>query len=172
MKMVYIIGLFLLVTGCEVKEKADDNISSLAKDTSVFTVIKYDSSLSYILEGGHPTELNEEDYKIIDSLIRECIKDYNVEQELEHNALQKAHPEYNLSKKHFIIELERYKRQYVAVEDNSCDKIVWVNCFCDVTDTLWKHSVIEVLDGGNCFFNIKLNITKQKCFDLHVNGDS
>ena len=68
---------------------------------------------------------------------------------------------------------EEYYRQYVGVTDSTGDKIIWINCFCDKeADTFkdWKERIIRVSDGGNCFINVKTNISKNKYTEFNVNG--
>ncbi len=68
---------------------------------------------------------------------------------------------------------EDYNRQFVGGEMESGDKIIWVNCFCSTESKNmknWKTEIIMVADGGNCFFNVKINIKKKEYYDLIVNG--
>ncbi len=66
-----------------------------------------------------------------------------------------------------------YFKQFVGFVDANGDKIIWVNCFCKGEESSfknWKNRVVFVSDGGNCFFNVKINITKNTYYDLMVNG--
>jgi len=74
--------------------------------------------------------------------------------------------------KDFVIDLKKYKRQYIAVINSKGEKEVWVNCFCDTWKKNWRKELIFVLDGGNCYFNLKINLTKGEYYDLMVNGDA
>ena len=68
-----------------------------------------------------------------------------------------------------------YDKQFVGATDASGDKIIWVNCFCKKEESVfknWKNSIIHVADGGNCFFHVKINITKNTFLDLMVNGNA
>ncbi len=68
-----------------------------------------------------------------------------------------------------------YFKQFVGITDSNGDKIIWVNCFCKAEENSfndWKNKIVFVNDGGNCFFNVKINITKNTYFDLMVNGQA
>jgi len=69
--------------------------------------------------------------------------------------------------------LEEYNKQYVGAVEENGEKTIWINCFCkkyekDFPD--WKKQIIGVADGGNCFFNLKINITRNVFGLLQVNG--
>ena len=34
----------------------------------------------------------------------------------------------------------------------------------------WKKKTVFVYDGGGCFFNLLINLSKQECEDFWVNG--
>jgi hypothetical protein len=63
-----------------------------------------------------------------------------------------------------------YKRQYVSIINSIGEKEVWINCFCDSFYKDWKKQILHVDDGGNCFFNLKVNLSTKKCYDIFVNG--
>ena len=57
------------------------------------------------------------------------------------------------------------------IQKNNGQKEVWVNCFCQLSgDNKWKTEVVHVADGGNCYFNFKINLTTKTCYDFAVNG--
>lgn len=69
--------------------------------------------------------------------------------------------------------LEDYNIQFAGATDESGDKIIWINCFCkpEKENDEWKHRAILAKGGGYCFFNLKVNITKNTSGDLNVNGN-
>lgn len=148
------------------------NRAGIQHDSSVFTIIPCDSNLEYVFDNAQPTLLEKEDLSLIDSLLITSIEQYNTEQDDEYQRLKTKSLSVGIDRQNFVIDIERYKRQYVACVDSNGDKIVWVNCVCDVTDTFWKHIIVDVSDGGNCYFNVKLNLAKRTWFDLYVNGES
>jgi hypothetical protein len=70
---------------------------------------------------------------------------------------------------------EDYLMQFVGAINENGEKIIWVNCLCkkeiDVFKD-WKTNIRIVSDGGNCFFNVKINVNKNTYYDLMVNGNA
>ena len=78
---------------------------------------------------------------------------------------------HNMSVKHILSQLKKYKRQYVGLIDENGDKSVWINYFHDSGDfPQWDQQLVEVNDGGDNFFNIKVNLNKKNSYDLSING--
>jgi hypothetical protein len=68
--------------------------------------------------------------------------------------------------------LDQYYRQFVGATDSNGNKIIWINCFRSPdVDYDWKHYLILEKGGGNSFFNLKANITKNTYTDFFVNGN-
>jgi len=108
----------------------------------------------------------------IETILIKFINDYNPKQLKQFEKINKAHPEFKLDKKHFIIDLDGYKRQYISVINRNGEKEVWINFMCDTGDGDWRKELIVVDDGGNCYFKLKINITKGNHYDFFVNGDA
>ncbi len=67
-----------------------------------------------------------------------------------------------------------YCQQFVGATDANGDRIIWVNCFCKDQESQfknWKNNIVTVKDGGNCFFNITINISENSYTSLDVNGN-
>lgn len=67
---------------------------------------------------------------------------------------------------------KKYIRQYVGFINNRNEKIVWINF-------IWKYKfsnekiskdIIEVMDGGSYYWNIKVNLNAKTLNDLDING--
>ena len=80
--------------------------------------------------------------------------------------------EYNLEAKGgLVIDDREYRVQLIAVLNEKGEKEVWVNCFCPGSIFKgWRKAIVEVDDGGSCFFNLKINLTTKEYYDLAVNG--
>lgn len=68
--------------------------------------------------------------------------------------------------------LDDYNRQFVGAEMEGGDKVIWINCFCAVESEIlkkWKTEMIMVADGGNCFFNLRVNLNRKSYYDLMIN---
>ena len=67
-----------------------------------------------------------------------------------------------------------YYRQYVGFIDAKGNKIIFINAVCKAygqKDDLKKRWVF-VLDGGSCYYQIKVDLTNKKCLDFSVNGEA
>lgn len=129
-------------------------------DTSRIAVLPLEEvSHFHIFNNTISTELTLNEYEIIEDLLRECIANYNKNSEPDGSGYD------------CTIDLSNFKRQYVAVVNSDGDREVWVNCFCRGHDVVnWKKYIVFARDGGNCFFNLKINLTKKQYYDLMVNG--
>ena len=70
-----------------------------------------------------------------------------------------------------LISTAHYKRQYMVVLNKKGEKEVWVNCFCWNYGADWRNTIVSVDDGGNCFFNLKINLTKKEYYNFDINGN-
>lgn len=177
--MRIILALFILLTifscgqtGNRIKvnrETSETKSDSIYVDMTSIAIIPFDTT--YLLfEKAQPTDLNTQELQLIEKLIFDCISQYNPGQRKQFEEISNKYPNENFKLSDFIIELNRYKRQYVPVINDKGEKEVWVNCFCDTWDSDWKKEIIEVLDGGNCYFQMKINLTEKKYYDFMVNG--
>jgi len=141
-------------------------------DSSVVAILPFDTTQYGVFKDGKPTDLTNEDLQKIETILNKCVNDYNPDQEEQFKEINDKHPEYKLDKKNFTIDLTRYKRQYIAILNSKGEKEVWVNCFCGAGSQDWKKNLIFVEDGGNCYFNLKVNLTTGQYCELMVNGDA
>ena len=81
----------------------------------------------------------------------------------------KKRPKSRLAFTNQIKDVSKYYKQFIAVINKQGEKEVWINCFCS-KDPKWKNEVVLVLDGGNCYFQLKINLTKKLVYDFMVNG--
>jgi hypothetical protein len=120
-------------------------------DSSNSVVLKYDSSscnlMPKICKDAKPTNLSIDEINEIDKLTYDCI---------------------TKCKEH-LLDLNKYKRQYVPVINDKGEKIVWVNYFCD-DNSYWMKEPVVVCDGGEYFFQLTVNLTTKKYYDFSVNG--
>lgn len=115
--------------------------------------------------------LSEEDFVLAESLLTTFFDDYNAVKSKEFQKEQARHPEWKPEKSSYVINWKNYRKQYFPVVNDKGEKELWINCFCGMDDDdRWKKYLIRVHDGGNCFFNIKINLTLKKVYDLRVNG--
>ena len=67
--------------------------------------------------------------------------------------------------------LDEYNRQYIGLVLDG-EQIIYANYFCTDLETDWKKDFVIVMDGGECFFQVKYNVKSAEFFDLQVNGDA
>ncbi|MFM2038730.1 MAG: hypothetical protein RL432_1669 [Bacteroidota bacterium] len=171
---------FILIVGCNQSnseinpnsKKTENKIDSNKTDSSNIAILNNDSISYKIFKEGSTTELSQKNLIEIDSILSECIYVHNKKQEIIYNEKKSKNPDFPIKKKNFIIELKNYQRQFVAVKNVRGEKEVWVNCFCSTFDDGWKYDIYMVSDGGNCFFELKINIDTKKYYDFMVNGDA
>lgn len=120
-------------------------------DTSIIAVIPFNSSMYWIFHDSKPTDLNMDDLTNIEIILLKCINEYNPDHEKEYKKTNIENPEYEIDKINFIIDLMRYKRQYIAVINSMGEKEVWVKCFCNFGTFDWKKRVVSFKDCENCF---------------------
>lgn len=70
--------------------------------------------------------------------------------------------------------MDSYFRQYIATYNSKHEKEVWINFLCIDEKSLkkmaWKEKWIIVKDGGNSYFNLKINLSTGKIYNLMING--
>jgi hypothetical protein len=149
-----------------------DNSKEIFVDHSIIAILPADTANNWIFKQGEPTTLSDIEMQEIEKMLNDCMSNYNLEQEKQFEELSKTNPDFGLDKQDFIINLKKYKRQYIASINENGEKVVWVNCFCDNFDIKWKNDIVFVLDGGNCYFNLKINLTTKEYFEFMVNGEA
>lgn len=63
--------------------------------------------------------------------------------------------------------------QYIGNLNDKGEQIIWINsiCGCRNRKKIKKETII-VFDGGNCYWNVRVNIDTKKIFHFSVNGIS
>lgn len=65
---------------------------------------------------------------------------------------------------------DRYLRQYVAVIQGG-EPLIYINALCNVhSNPDWRHRLILVSDGGNCYWQAWYDPATATYFDLTING--
>ena len=138
---------------------------------SDYAVLPFNKDWYWIFKNVKSSELSQIELIEIEEILKIAIKENNEEQK---NSLKKHNEEYPKNKwkeTGFEIKLKGKKRQYVPVINEKGEKEIWVNFFCsDWGSDSWKSEIMEVSDGGNCYFNLKVNLTKKTYSELGING--
>ncbi|WP_422084142.1 hypothetical protein [Ulvibacterium sp.] len=150
--------------------------SCIEKEEKDFVVLEFNQDWYWIYKNAEPSNLKKVELDLIEQILIKAVEEYNLgnldEIEKRKKWFKKEFPE-----KHFdeswpklTIYLKDYKRQYFPVITENGEKEVWVNLFCTTEYTNWREEIVIYYDGGNCFFNLKINLDNQSYLDFHVNG--
>lgn len=172
MKYLLFICIIFYIISCTQTPPKEEIVEKALVDTSMIAIMPYDSTESWGFENEKPAKLTSSDISKIEKLLNSCINEYNVPQQKLYNEVKARYTKEQIRKENFIIDLKRYKRQYEVIINAKGEKEVWVNCFCSSHDENWKKEPQITLDGGNCYFNLKINLSKYTYYDLMVNGDA
>lgn len=119
-----------------------------------YTFFSYKKTPSFSpinLEGLSQVELTENDILKIDSLLLKCMNN----------------TEYFKDKKNF----NNYFKLCIPAKNYKNDILVFVDCKCNSkTNENYKYFISKTMDGGPCYFNILLNITRDDCVEISINS--
>ena len=142
---LFVLTLIAFLIACSTeREKKRRSPNEIEYDTSTTAIIEWDSKLNYPFNtiDYERATLTQNDIVKIDTALVTAVATWNRD----------------LSKE-FQIDLSgrNYKRQLVADKNDKGQKEVWVNYFCSHANVPWKKQLLNVEDGGSCFFEFKLN---------------
>ena len=118
-----------------------------------------------ILKNSVRMDLSSTEIKQIHKMISECLYEYN-------DSIIKS----NINSEADIptIDISYYKQQYFPIlntYDNG-EKQIYVNCLCfSLLPKNWKTQFYSMSDGGSCFFNLVINLTKKSYSNFKVNSN-
>ena len=162
--MKYILCLVFIVAGflSYGQSASSDHYVILPFDTAVYTSLPQDCTQA---------TLNIDDFANIERVLSFCVNKYNRSQTTVYREIVKKLPDQDLKINDYVIDLKRYYRQYIVVYNKRGEKEVWVNCFCNIQSLRnWREKAVIVMGGGNCFFNVRINLTRKSFSDFMVNG--
>jgi hypothetical protein len=67
--------------------------------------------------------------------------------------------------------LKKYKLQLIAAINPAGDKVVFINGFCSVPSK-WQREFVFVKDGGDCYFQAKVNLRTRRLLSFSFNGEA
>ncbi|NLR95065.1 hypothetical protein HGP29_27950 [Flammeovirga sp. SR4] len=87
--------------------------------------------------------------------------------------------------KAYIRNLDKYYRQYIPYFNEKGERFIEINAFCEISEFPhetengitewikmdWKNEYVQVDDGGNCYWQIIINVDKKEIKDFFVNGE-
>ncbi|MDR0230836.1 MAG: hypothetical protein LBI82_01810 [Dysgonamonadaceae bacterium] len=174
--------LYVCTLSCGHKKSINNEEEGhLSIDTTKIVILPYDSTDTWLFKNCYQAELTDSDFKLSDSILTVCINKYNIEQEKRFTEICNKYPNIDFDKYHFVIDLARYRRQYICVTNEKGEKDVFINFLCEESfsnpwdeenPNRWKTGRIVVNDGGNCFFQLKINLITKKYYDFNVHGEA
>ena len=125
-------------------------------DMSSIVVLPYDTNDYWLFEGRClNADLSVSDVNTIDRLVRECIDEYM-------QGRSRRSPD--------AVSRRGYNLQLVAVINPHGEKEVWVNGLCKRAKHNWRSDIVLVMDGGNCYYKLRINLTKGTFYGFGING--
>jgi hypothetical protein len=135
-----------------IKSKIIQNVFTDTSKFKDYTFFIYNSQFySFFSDNERPCDLDLNEISKIDSLVNLCITR-------------------NFEK--LSLKPDDYFKQCIAVLNSDNEKVIWVNCLCKKNSihVNFKYKVAETYDGGDCYFSLKINLTKLKYYELSING--
>jgi hypothetical protein len=109
-----------------------------------------------VFKNASQTTLSEDEIAEIKQLIKTAVADHNTKDKAPNRKIEN---------------LEKYKFQFVPALNGQGEKEVYVNGFCMELSN-WQTQIVFVDDGGSCFFQFYINLTKKTFDRFAVNGDA
>ncbi|WP_040252081.1 hypothetical protein [Psychroserpens mesophilus] len=167
----------ILILSCDQNKKTQkteiNEKSELNSQEFDYVILDYQPKWYWIFKDAQQSELTQSELNEIEEILKVMIKENNDIQKkrlAEHN---KTYPEHPWTETRYELKLEGYKRQYVPIINKNGQKIVWINFLCDDFGTDdWKNQLFEVEDGGNCYYNVKINLNRKEYYELGINGSA
>jgi len=78
----------------------------------------------------------------------------------------------HINKRKLLKNLQSYSRQYIGIIESG-KKIIRIEGVCvDPKEFFpdWKHHIIRVDDGGNCFWGINVDLNLEECYGFSINS--
>ncbi|WP_133256860.1 hypothetical protein [Hymenobacter edaphi] len=168
-------GLLVLAAACQPEETTTVTKNTPLKaplpwenvTASATAVLSYDSIGYKVFPDARAAPLNAQELGQVERLLAACINTDNQQRRrLSQSRFARESIDQGL-----LIDLRNYNRQLIPVLNKQGEKEVWVRCFCKVPP-YWRTRFVIVMDGGNCYFSVKLNLTRNRWYELMINGEA
>ncbi len=146
--------------------------NELQIDNSKIAIIAFKPEYNWLFKNAITTDLTNKDISKIEKTLESLVLKYNNEQKKVFAIYLAKKTGGDLTLERLTINLLNYKRQYIAIKNEKGEKEVWINMFCRNSFGDWKKVIIDVSDGGNCYFNFKINLNTNKYYGLMFNGEA
>ncbi len=153
-------------------------VDTVKHDTAKYAVFNIDKIrgdfFQLFKKADNATVLSREDFIRIEQLTKEAVAKFNKGQEQKNEVYVKKkkrkYPNYRIIPPNILIQNpSQYYKQLVPVINEKQEKLVWVRCVCQRDKNEWKEDISLVEDGGSCYFNLKINLTRNSYSDFALN---
>lgn len=138
-------------------------------DTNLYTdtiaILDYNESEFPFLKNCTQANVSGDEIFVAEILLQKFISEYNKEQTRQYNSFT---PEQQNGHILLLLDIKSFRRQYVPIINQSGEKEIWVNCFCNSLDKDWKKEVIKPSGERMCNFKIMLNLTLNKYYNFRL----
>ncbi len=146
-------------------------------DSSKYVILKFEPNRQ-----GYPfnetfkeATLSRNEITKIDSIVSKKIITYNLEVEERIKNINAKKKKGQFVKARLFWDLiakpSEYYRQIICSINTQDEKVVWVNYFCSIGDEpKWRKNILRVLDGGSCYFNLKINLKTNTIYEFMSQG--
>lgn len=149
----------IVMMSCTGSKKTEVICGESASDTIPWVVFTGYAGIDVYLPGAKEASLTTKEISVALSLLKKTVESHN------NSEMVKAVGADHLT----FIDIKNYKVQFLPGTINN-EKWVYANCFCDSFGSDWKKDLISVDDGGKCYFQVRLNLTKGEYADFMING--
>lgn len=126
----------------EIYSEKQDSYSTFTFNSKFYDCFKEDFK---------PYDLSEKEINELEMLLIKCI---------EENKSKMTRP------------ITEYQKQLIAAKNLKGEIEVWVNCNCKEENEEFQYSILDYNDGGDCHFNLKINLSKNTYSELYINGEA
>lgn len=172
----FIFLFLILISSCKEKTKTKQN-DILTKSEAKFELDKTDYSIltiepksDWIFKKGSLSDLSQSELIEAEKILIQAVKQNNELQKQNLKIHNEKYPENKWTETGYELELNKLKRQYWPIINKKGEKVVWINFFCSDNEPIPTDNIVIVMDGGNCYFNIKINLTNKTYSELRING--
>ncbi|WP_299765279.1 hypothetical protein [uncultured Dokdonia sp.] len=138
--------------------------NSCSKTDTTITVLNDPANFKYIYhfnneklsEDTKSWKITKENFTLIDSLLKSKLLKNGPPHDVHFRTLSEKY-------------LENYFRQYIPYIDKNGDRIVYINAACYKSEH-WKTNLIIARDGGDCYWQLKINLDKKIMYEFHTNS--
>lgn len=176
-KVFLILIFFLALTSC-FKNNSDSSESSVPQlDTSRIAIIRLDTTSEYIRGqvNGKQTSLKLSELQEIEPIFQDAVKEYNDNGAKElFRTWRQYYDSVDAKLQQFKIDPKDYHRQYIGTINSSNQKEIYINCFIQDDDPMYRHndwkSSMAIVDGGGMgYFHLTINLTTKEHSKVTVN---